>query len=483
VKFVLRSLGGGLLFLAARDLVRTEAQVRRVMLAVSVGAVLSAAAAIADIQLPAAAWLWRPFRSGAFTATGLPRAAGAFAYPTIAAMYWEAALALVLVAPWRRAPVRARDDVAATVAAGILVCAILVSATRTALVGAAVASATMLLLRPRGTSRARSAAAGALALTAVIIGLSLWPGGGSLLSHRMHFWRDDSWFRARYSFAEAKLTVQANVFTRVQVTVENTGAVAWPRSGPEPVHLSYHWEKQGPKGPQLDFEGRRTPLPRDMAPGESVTLSALVGTPGAPGQYRLRWDMVREHVTWFSERGNPTGDQAVDVRATVAALRYKYQMMESSLEDWVLSPTPTRGELWSAALLLWRKHPLLGVGPDNFRRRYPEVVAPDLEGRKFDDPRMHANNFYLETLADLGVFGLGALAFLMFAFARAAYAQASAGQLSRAACGVAAGMFFLHGLLDYFLEFTPAFGLYWLLLALAAPAGQSARSASPDSTA
>src|SRR5205814_4271387 len=133
------------------------------------------------------------------------------------------------------------------------------------------------------------------------------------------------------------------------------------------------------------------------------------------GHYRLRWDMVCEDVTWFSERGSRTADQEVEVvtGGPRRSARYDQALLAVSLEDWVASMTPTRAELWRAAVRLWARHPLLGVGPDNFRRRYPEVIAPRRPGRHFTDDRMHANNFYLETLADLGLVGLAALAFLM----------------------------------------------------------------------
>jgi hypothetical protein len=37
---------------------------------------------------------------------------------------------------------------------------------------------------------------------------------------------------------------------------------------------------------------------------------------------------------------------------------------------------------------------------------------------------------------------------------------------------VAIGTFFVHGCVDYFFEFTPTFGLWWLLLALVGPSDQ-----------
>jgi hypothetical protein len=488
LKFALRSLGGGLLFFAAKDLMRAPGLARRVALAVVVGALLSAATALVESALPGAASLWRPFRAGAFTALGLPRASGAFAYPTIAAMYWEAALPLLVVAPFGgkrwldRAPPWV-GGAAVTTVAGVLVGAMLLSATRTALGSAAVASAAMLILCWRnGGPRVRRAAGGTLALTTVLIGLTFLPGrSDSLLSQRLHWWRDDTWFRADYSVGQSPLTMSAGRITAVPVIVHNGGALAWPREGNNPVHLSYHWERNDAAGPRLEFDGRRTLIPEDVPPGATVSLLGAVRAPSSPGRYRLRWDMVCEEVTWFSQRGSPTADQLVEVVADTRrkSARYDDTMVAGSLEDWVISLEPTRPELWRAAVRLWRRHPVLGVGPDNFRRLYPEVITPARPGRQFTDQRMHANSFYLETLADLGLVGLAALALLMAAVFGQARAHATAGRLLPVAAAVAVGTFFVHGVLDYFLEFTPSYGLFWLLLALA---GREAHPATTTTT-
>jgi O-antigen ligase len=115
---------------------------------------------------------------------------------------------------------------------------------------------------------------------------------------------------------------------------------------------------------------------------------------------------------------------------------------------------------------LWRERPLLGVGPDNFRRRYEDVIGLAPNGRPYSDTRIHANNLYLETLADLGLAGIAALAWLAMGLLRALRDSAAAGRLASLGSGVAAAAFFVHGGIDYFLEFTPLFGLFWLLLGL-----------------
>ncbi len=86
------------------------------------------------------------------------------------------------------------------------------------------------------------------------------------------------------------------------------------------------------------------------------------------------------------------------------------------------------------------------------------------------DERLHANNLYFETLASLGLAGVGALALVIVGFAGAAPGARSAATAPRrprvcsppgAAAGLAA--YLVHGFFDYFLEFTPTYALLWLL--------------------
>jgi len=472
-KFALRTAAGVMLFFAARDLGRT-AGVRRVALAIIAGALLSAGLGLVDSALPNEQWLWRSFRPANFSMLGLPRPAGPFAYPTIAAMYWEAALPLlVLVAVPRRMAVAA-----SIAAAAVLVAAILASATRTALVGAAVGSGALVVLGWRLGRNVRVAAGGALVVIGVLVGMTLLAdraGAQSLLAQRLQWWRDDRWYRARYTVEQTRRTLAGGAQTRIALTVTNTGVLVWPHQGRDAVHLSYHWESRDEKGAHLHFEGRRTPLPHDVGPGESVALLGRVEAPRKSGTYQLRWDLVRENVTWFSERAIATGDQTVEIvgeAPRAASGAGEPDGLSSTLEEWMATTLPSRPELWRAAVRLWRQHPLLGVGPDNFRRRYPEVIAP-AAGPPYADERIHANSFYFETLADLGLVGLGALVFLMVALLRAVLAHAAARRLPQLACGIAAGLFFVHGVLDYFLEFTSLYGLFWLALGLTASGWRS----------
>jgi O-antigen ligase len=350
LKFALRTLSGGLLFFAARDVVRSLFHARRLVVILLAGATLSAALTFLEAARPEWTAWWRPFRTREFTAGDLVRASGTFAFPNIAAMYWEASIPLTLAvlmvgSDGTRLP-RRRGMILGMVLAGLLVHGILATASRAAM-GGAVLSAGMLLL----------------------FGGS--PGASG---------------QAVRQIAVAILAV------------------------------------------------------------EIVLVAATLSYAGveSPAAQRLVWWRAAAHSELVAAEGPSVAD--------------------SPLRD--LTALTTRKELWAAAVQLWLNRPILGVGPDNFRHRYPAVITT-ARGRHLDDERLHANNLYLETLADLGLMGALALLLLIFSVLRAARINLRYGA-SPLELGliVAVVTFLVHGCVDYFFEFTPTFGLWWLLLAL-----------------
>jgi O-antigen ligase len=107
-------------------------------------------------------------------------------------------------------------------------------------------------------------------------------------------------------------------------------------------------------------------------------------------------------------------------------------------------------------------HPLLGVGPDNYRLAYGSYTRLGTQA----DPRVHSNNMYLEIVAGTGLAGAAAALWLGIRLARdvaVAWRTSAAGAAVAAACAAIA----VHGLADSFISFTATYVLIAVTLGLA----------------
>jgi len=95
--------------------------------------------------------------------------------------------------------------------------------------------------------------------------------------------------------------------------VENTGTTAWlPSDAPfGPVLLGVHLFSSD--GRRLSHDFGRVPLPKALAPGQSATFRFRIDAP-PPGEYRLEFDLVSEHVCWFALNGAKVAQVDVSVR-------------------------------------------------------------------------------------------------------------------------------------------------------------------------
>lgn len=85
------------------------------------------------------------------------------------------------------------------------------------------------------------------------------------------------------------------------VTLRNDGLVTWTAGGANPIHVAAHIIDAA--GAMVSWDGERSTLPNDLAPGQSVTASVIVNTPAKAGSYTVRVDLVREGVAWLSSYG------------------------------------------------------------------------------------------------------------------------------------------------------------------------------------
>ena len=134
------------------------------------------------------------------------------------------------------------------------------------------------------------------------------------------------------------------------VPIRNSGAAAWNAAGANPVRVSYHWHDAA--GNTVVWDGVRTALPADVAPGASVTVNTKIVAPFA-GAYTLTIDLVREGIGWFASFGSPP----LRAPATVEAIRYaaSYSLAASLDAYWAETKvvpvivTNTGNQTWSAA--------------------------------------------------------------------------------------------------------------------------------------
>ena len=106
----------------------------------------------------------------------------------------------------------------------------------------------------------------------------------------------------------------------VQVTVTNAGEETWKSYAPPQtfpaagqIALAYHWYDA--TGNVVAWDGVRTGLGADVATARSVTVSAAIRVPAAPGPYLLRFALVKENVEWLP----PSQPYAVVVQPAYSA--------------------------------------------------------------------------------------------------------------------------------------------------------------------
>ena len=163
----------------------------------------------------------------------------------------------------------------------------------------------------------------------------------------------------------------------------------------------------------------------------------------------------------------------VAVLAATLAPAVVTQRFESSSSD-----VPLRHDIWNAAIDIYAQHPIVGAGLTNFSRAYealPAVVPGGSQRRLLHETQVlvppHAQNLYLNLLAEQGILGLAAFV----VFAAALLAVLIAATRSRLpgtrplAIGIGAGVvgFLLQSMLDALLYGEHALPLF----ALAGAAG------------
>jgi SAM-dependent methyltransferase len=116
----------------------------------------------------------------------------------------------------------------------------------------------------------------------------------------------------RFEGADIPSSIAANVELVADVAIRNESWRTLKSDGvAHPVFLSYRWLDRQRR--PIVKEGRRSPLPRPLEPGESCHVGVRIQTPATAGDYLIEIDIVEEGVAWFSEVGVPPMRFAVNV--------------------------------------------------------------------------------------------------------------------------------------------------------------------------
>jgi hypothetical protein len=464
LRFAGRCAAAILLFAVVANAARSE-RLARTLVAVLLGAaaIVGAIAVLELAQLPIVLDGLRLFRPGFHVVGGQLRATSTLFYPTITSMYLEVVFALGLMwighptaqSPRGGAPASSRLAFAALLLTGA---GIIATFTRAGLITIAISllayGGVIFFKRRKWTSEHTRLAA----LAVILIALVMVSRSPQMLVTRMSNELSQDWYGAAYDVPET-LTLRPGSFNDVPITLSNRGWLTWQSSRSPAFALSYHWLSVDTEEVVV-YDGLRTPFPQPVDPGDEIELHARVRAPGYPGTYLLVWDVVQEHRTWLSLEG-------VLPARTIASVE----------GEAVTPPLPTRGRmpvgtmrmprsvLWATALDISRDHPVLGIGPDNYRLVYGPRI-----GLAAWDTRVHTNNTYLEILVGTGIAGFAALLWLLFAGVRSTLRLLATGAgdslpliaATTAACLAIAA----HGIVDSFLTFTSTYVVFALAAGL-----------------
>ncbi len=119
----------------------------------------------------------------------------------------------------------------------------------------------------------------------------------------------------------------------------------------------------------------------------------------------------------------------------------------------------SRSELWRAAIALWKRHPIFGVGAGNFELDLPQVGLLGV--------RTHANSLYLQALAEGGLPLIAATLFFVWLSIASFLKRAAASPFVAAALAASIALA-LHQTVDYVVFYPKVGEMWWIVLALGA---------------
>ncbi len=122
-------------------------------------------------------------------------------------------------------------------------------------------------------------------------------------------------FSQKIELAGSIEKMRTNRRLTIPLRITNSGSLPWSYFGFNrsqfAVHIGYFWLNG--KNASIQSEGRRTALPNDLFPGETILIDAVIDTPAQAGSHILRVSMVQEGVNWFCTAAPPCLDLPIYV--------------------------------------------------------------------------------------------------------------------------------------------------------------------------
>ena len=118
--------------------------------------------------------------------------------------------------------------------------------------------------------------------------------------------------------AEGPLEAAGGTRVIFAIRLTNLGTETWAHAPePRPGTVSLAGHVMDAHGQMHTRDLLHQSLPRPVAAGETIEMTAAVVAPLEPGRYRLKLDLVKEHVCWFEQRGSAPLELDLDVTAEV----------------------------------------------------------------------------------------------------------------------------------------------------------------------
>ena len=139
--------------------------------------------------------------------------------------------------------------------------------------------------------------------------------------------------------AKKEFKTTAGETVEICFKIQNLGKAVWTSEGKNPYFLSYHLLDE--KGNTIIHNNPRFQLPGKIKPSQSFEMTIKVRSPLEKGKYSLEFDLLKEGITWYKERGSSSSIISLLVKEKkwpedeyVLSLDYgKYTKFHSNLDE------------------------------------------------------------------------------------------------------------------------------------------------------